>query len=187
MNQTRCSNGHYYDHTKHTSCPYCGIQIDGQDKTVRATQRSSDSGYLEETQRFASPPVFTGGETVRVMPAKMGIDPVVGWLVCVKGPEKGRDYRIRSERNFIGRGSSMDICIAGDERISRDKHAILTYNPKSGTFSLANGEARGLIYLNGAEVGNPVALQPYDLIEMGASGFMFMPFCSERFQWLADE
>ncbi|WP_424766536.1 hypothetical protein [Paenibacillus sp. sgz302251] len=30
-----------------------------------------------------------------------GIDPVVGWLVCVEGPHKGNDFRLHSERNLL--------------------------------------------------------------------------------------
>lgn len=45
------------------------------------------------------------------------VDPVVGWLVCIAGSEKGKDFRIVSERNFLGRGEGMDIGIEGDMNI----------------------------------------------------------------------
>ncbi len=51
-----------------------------------------------------------------------GIDAVVGWLVCVHGRNRGRDYRIRSENNTVGRSENMDICISGDDLISRERH-----------------------------------------------------------------
>ena len=69
-------------------------------------------------------------KTVGYYHKKVGIDPVVGWLLCVDGPEKGRDYRIRSGRNSIGRAENMDICISGDSSISRERHAIIAYDPK---------------------------------------------------------
>ena len=43
------------------------------------------------------------GRTVGLIRKRTGLDPVVGWLVCIAGPDKGRDYRIHSERNFLGR------------------------------------------------------------------------------------
>lgn len=62
---------------------------------------------------------------------KVGIDPVVGWLVCIKGPSRGRDYRIRSGRNGIGRSDAMDVPIAGDDTVSRENHAFLVYEPQN--------------------------------------------------------
>ncbi|MFI3187628.1 MAG: FHA domain-containing protein [Methylococcaceae bacterium] len=117
---------------------------------------------------------------------KTGIDPVVGWLVCVDGPEKGRDYRIRSEKNYIGRDASMDICISGDETISRENHAMISFNPKNLNFRIAPGSSRGMVYLNNEEVDVPENLKPYDLIEIGQCKLMFVSFCGEKFQWGQD-
>jgi hypothetical protein len=121
--------------------------------------------------------------TRHIWASKTGFDPVVGWLVCVEGPEKGRDYRIRAERNFIGRSPHMDIAITGDDAISRENHAVVTFNPKNGIFRIAPGESRGLIYLNDEEVLTPVVLNAYDKVEIGATKLTFVPFCGERFQW----
>jgi hypothetical protein len=73
-----------------------------------------------------------------------GIDPVVGWLVCIEGPDRGRDYRIHTERNFIGRAPTMDIAITGDPAISWDNQAVLSYNPRRHTFRLAPGTVAAL-------------------------------------------
>ena len=36
---TRCSHGHFYDATKNSSCPYCGVNIDPvEGKTRRVPQ-----------------------------------------------------------------------------------------------------------------------------------------------------
>ena len=75
------------------------------------------------------------------MRASKGIDPVVGWIVCVEGQDKGRDYRIRTERNFIGRNDSNDIVIKGDDSISRERHAIISFNPRTNSFRLAPGDS----------------------------------------------
>lgn len=184
MPQIRCASGHYYDSDRHISCPYCGVKTYLDDETTRLVSPANVDGASDATIRIldsmAGP---AGGETVRVIPKALGIDPVVGWLVCVKGAEMGRDYRIKSERNFIGRSPSMDICIEGDDTISRDRHAVITYSPKTATFTLSNGEAHGLMYHNGTEVIAPVKLALYDLIEIGSSRFIFVPLCSERFKW----
>jgi pSer/pThr/pTyr-binding forkhead associated (FHA) protein len=111
----------------------------------------------------------------------------VGWLVCVEGPDRGRDYRIHTERNYIGRAPTMDIAITGDPAISRDNHAVLSYNPKRHTFRLAPGESRGIVYLNDEEVDSTIELQPYDRIELGETKLLFVPFCGERFVWSAEQ
>jgi len=123
------------------------------------------------------------GVTIAMVRKKIGIDPVVGWLVCIEGPEKGRDYRLRSERNSIGRGADMAICISGDEAISRTNHAFISYNPRNVSFRIAPGDGRGMAYLNGEEVDVPMPLKAYDRIELGQTHLIFVPLCSEKFNW----
>lgn len=173
---TRCNNGHYYDPQKHSSCPFCGVQdldIDIQKTMAKkpSPPKAGSTGSADE------------GKTVGVFRKKLGIDPVVGWLVATDGPERGKDFRITSERNFIGRAENMDISIPGDETISRENHAIVSYNPKQNSFRLFPGESRGLVYLNDEEVITPEELKPYDLIEIGETKLKFIPFCGEQFQW----
>jgi len=125
----------------------------------------------------------TEHSTRRLDAQPTGIDPVVGWLVCIDGPEKGRDYRLRSERNFLGRSSSMDICISGDESVSREKHAVLTFEPKKRVFWLHPGDASGLVYLNEEMVHSPVELKADDVIEAGKTKLILVPLLSAKAQW----
>ena len=127
------------------------------------------------------------GVTVGFYRKTIGVDPVVGWLVCIDGPEKGRDYRLHSERNFIGRAEKMDICLRGDETISRENHAIISFNPRNLSFKVQPGDGRGLVYLNGNDVDVPTILKPYDLIELGQTKLLFIPLCGEKFQWQSTE
>lgn len=188
----RCDNGHYYDENKYSSCPSCGIRDLHVETTkpLRSLNRNEASAPTSDAfltrrkdeQRIGSEP----GVTRAYWHDKLGIDPVVGWLVCIEGPDKGRDYRIRSERNQIGRDASMNICISGDESISREKHAVISFNPKKNSFLIAPGDGRGLVYLNDDEVAVPVELKPYDVIELGKTKLLFVPFCCERFQWSSE-
>ncbi|MCQ8105096.1 FHA domain-containing protein [Methylomonas sp. SURF-2] len=180
MKLIRCERGHYYDVRQHSSCPSCGVA--GLD--VAAAQGSAAPAEAMVTQvRGQAGPVADVGVTVAMVRKKIGIDPVVGWLVCVRGPEKGRDYRVRSERNAIGRGADMAICINGDEAISRENHAYISFNPRKGSFRIAPGDGRGMTYLNGEEVDVPMPLQAYDRIELGQTHLLFVPLCGERFGW----
>jgi hypothetical protein len=199
MDAVFCKNGHSYDPAKHATCPFCGVQVD-----IGATRPHADGGTVElnaespgqnaarqgETRAENAQPQRPGadGETVHIWKKRLGgIDPVVGWLVCIEGPDRGRDYRIHTERNYIGRAPTMDIAITGDSAISRDNHAVLSYNPKRHTFRLAPGESRGIVYLNDEEVDSTIELQPYDRIELGETKLLFVPFCGERFVWSAEE
>lgn len=125
----------------------------------------------------------TDGQTVGLNFKKLGIDPVVGWLVCTEGADKGRDYRIRSENNFLGRGENMHIVIQGDSTISRERHAVLSYDPKTNSFTLLPGSGRGIVHLNGEPLYQHRELSPYDEIELGNTKLMFVPFCGPKWQW----
>ena len=182
---TRCDNGHYYDAKKHTSCPYCGVQNLGIDIEQTMAKRSGNAGFEVNVTK----PLNQGrgreevGVTKGIYKQKMGVDPVAGWLVSISGPEKGLDYRITAERNFIGRAESMDIRIINDEAISRENHASVSYSPKNHTFRLYPGDSKGLVYLNNEEVLTPELLKPFDVIELGATRLMFVPLCGDKFQW----
>jgi hypothetical protein len=122
-----------------------------------------------------------------VFVARIGIDPVVGWLVCIAGPERGSDYRIHAENNSIGRSETMDICIAADQRISREHHATISYDPETNKYTLLPGSARGLTHHNRQPVYGPVELRPFDEIKMGESSLLFVPFLGDfgapNFRW----
>jgi hypothetical protein len=111
------------------------------------------------------------------------IDPVVGWLVCLAGPDRGRDYRLHAEKNFIGRSPIMDICIAGDETVSRDRHALVIFDPKKQTFWAIPGDASGLVYVNGELVNSPVPMRRDDVLEVGQTKLVLIPFCGEKYSW----
>jgi len=190
----RCNQGHFYDKDKYTRCPYCGVVDLEMRPTCAVNAISGEDQLLETVQKQEiekGEPVITPyscndepGETVGIVRRKIGIDPVVGWLVCIEGVDKGRDYRIRSEKNVIGRSERMDICIAGDKSISRDNHACVVFNPNNRSFRVQVGDSRGLVYLNGSEVISHSELKPYDVIEIGATKLAFIPFCGENFNWV---
>lgn len=122
-------------------------------------------------------------KTIGIVKKEKGIDPVVGWVVCIEGPTRGVDYRLKAERNFIGRDPSMDIAIIGDMSVSRENHAIISYNPKNNGFRILPGDGHGLVYVNDDEVFMPVELKTGDIIELGQTKLIFVALCDERFQW----
>jgi pSer/pThr/pTyr-binding forkhead associated (FHA) protein len=121
---------------------------------------------------------------VALIKQEIGIDPVVGWLVCIDGKEKGRDYRIHSDNNFIGRSEKMDICIRGDETISRENHAVISFDSRDKVYYFSPGDGRSIVRLNDKAIFSTSQLQANDTIEIGKTKLMFIPLCGERFEWL---
>jgi len=110
-------------------------------------------------------------------------EPVVGWLVSIKGEYLGQSFNLKAGQNFIGRSLTMDIPLAQDTSISRNKHAIITFDPENRKFFAQPGESGGLTYLNNELV---LAFQPinaYDKVKVGNSEFIFVPCCGEEFSW----
>ena len=195
MAMKRCEKGHYWNPEEHSSCPFCGT-VDLPTGTIDKNkidentsgwpppnQGSEDPTQVRGQNPAATPTPGKEGETIKIGIKEKGFDPVVGWLVCVEGPAKGRDYRIRSELNFIGRSEGSHICIKGDETISREKHAKISFNARKNSFALLQGESTGLVYLNDDPVYSPADLKLNDIIEMGQTKLMFVPLCGEHFQW----
>lgn len=109
--------------------------------------------------------------------------PVVGWLVCTDGVNKGTDYRLHQGRNFIGRSPEMDVCILGDNTVSRSSHAIVVYDPRSNVYLAQPGSSKELFYVNDKLVLNPIELKAMDLLNIGDTKLMFVPLCGEKFHW----
>lgn len=210
MELKKCSEGHYYDGSLYAECPTCKNAAAGGMRTVGFDGAGNAGATMpvnaavggatmpvNGTMDFHTAPVAGSGgatmplhssgadegKTVAVFAAEMGIDPVVGWLVSLDGPEKGRDYRIHSDNNFIGRGEKMDICIRGDETISRERHAILAYDSRDKKYYFAPGEGRSINRINGEAVLTMRELKAYDKIEIGRTNLLFIPLCGERFEW----
>lgn len=203
MAMQECGNGHIYDTDQYPTCPYCngGTNITnfGGDSTIGKTVMASSAAPAPQ-QDFDSvgatvapasfvPPKSNNdvGKTVGVFQKKMHFEPVVGWLVCIKGVEKGKDFRIYGKNNTIGRSETMDICIKGDPTISRENHARLAYDEKHNAFHLIPAESTNTIYLNDEPVYIPVKINARDIIEFGDCQFLFIPLCDEHFNWKNNE
>ena len=197
MALTECANGHLYDSDQYASCPYCGGNMNRVEfsaapnpelgKTVGVLRGAPQGSEVGSTVAPASYQArrqgADTGKTVAVFQKNFTIEPVTGWLVCIKGPEKGKDYRIPAKNNSIGRGEGADICIKGDQTISRENHARLSYDGKHNNFYLIPAESTNNIYINDEPVYVPTRLNKGDIVELGESKFIFIPFCDDTFTW----
>jgi sarcosine oxidase delta subunit len=202
-----------YDPDQYATCPYCNgggnrIEFSGAGssdigKTApvgggfgpsssSGSSFGAPSGGMSEIGATVAPQSYRKkeeakeedtGKTVGVFKKSMNLEPVVGWLVCIEGTEKGKDFRIWAKNNTIGRSEKMDICIKGDTTISRENHARLAYDEKHNKYHLIPAESTNNIYLNEEPIYVPSVLEAYDVIELGESKFVFVPLCNERFDW----
>ena len=186
MPVSQCVNGHYYDSEKFSACPHC-------EETPNAAPKPNEES---KTVAMYSADIFSsakiqirdasaekGDKTIAFYQSEMNMDPVVGWLVCVEGKERGRDYRLHSGRNFIGRALRMDVMLADDDQITRENHCSVVYDKKGNTFSLVPGEGTNT-YINGELLADPAPIADDDVIRLGATELVFNAFCKGERKWV---
>ncbi len=206
MNLTRCARGHFYDADKDSACPHCAAgngdemtvpiqktpEEDGPTRPINAAPtaavptaapKSDLSSEIKGLQNVSAASVTDDAKTISYSQAKIGLEPVVGWLVAIDGEHMGEDFRLTSGRNFIGRSTSMNVALTKDKSVSRDKHAIVLYEPKSHIFIVQPGESRELCYLNGNVVLAAQEMKRNDVLMVGDSKLMLFPCCDATFNW----
>lgn len=112
-------------------------------------------------------------------------DPVVGWLVIVAGPGLGAFRPIYEGNNAVGRSKSQRIPIDfGDDAISNEEQAFIRYDSVDRTFLLVPNLAKtNIVAVNDRKPTGAVELAAMDLITMGRTQLVFVPFCGAEFDW----
>ena len=194
----KCSKGHFYDNTRYSQCPHCGILADEDDAvTVSMPSQSSQS---DDDKTVALRPVGPAGagdaaikqgagipteeddKTVRLYTEEKGADLIVGWLVCIVGAEKGRDYRLHQGFNRMGRDYQMDIPVMDDKSLGREPVCAVVYDDRTNKF-FAVQQQGNVAYLNADVLQGAVELKTGDIISAGKSQFEFIAFCREGRTW----
>ena len=107
-----------------------------------------------------------------------------GWLVVTAGPGRGASREIFFGMNSVGRSPDQRIPLDfGDESISREAHAFIVYDEMQHDFYVQHGGKANLVRLNGKPVLAPAELKHGDILEVGATKLLFVPLCSESFNW----
>ncbi len=153
---------------------YSGFPVNGSDDENLGKTVAPDS-YRKKMEEKS--------KTVGVFKKKYDLEPVVGWLVCVEGPTKGKDYHLWARINTIGRSEKMDVCLQEDMTVSKENHARLAYDPKHNNFQIIPADSTNNIYLNDEPIYVPTKLNAYDVVEFGETKMVFVPFCNDQFQW----
>lgn len=164
--------------------------LDAEQRTEPIIGDFADNGDDDHTVAFydelfsdVAGPGGTQSLNPGMKPVNAISSPCVGWLIALGGTHIGQDYRLKVGKNFIGRDSQMDIALTGDKSVSRNRHAIVVYEPKQHMYLAQPGDSSGLVYRNNEVVLSPVKLEAYDMLTVGDVNLLFMPLCGDRFNW----
>lgn len=194
MTKVGCRKGHIYDSDIYSSCPYCNnfqtVDFNGMPVGQGGNTMPGSGMQRSVTEKGATLPPRGYGmrvdaeiKTTGKMKNERGIEPVVGWLVCIEGKDEGKDYHLYGRINTIGRSENMDVYIHGDSGITRDTHFKIGYDPKKNLFHVIPGNGTNNIYVNDEPVYMQTRLNAYDLIEVSETKLVFIPLCGQQFTW----
>ena len=111
-------------------------------------------------------------------------DPVVGWMAIVSGPGAGDYVRLGYGMNSIGRADDQRCKLNfGDEKISRQNHASITYDPRGRKFYLQHGGGQNLTYVGEIPVLQPTELKGGEFLIIGNTVLRFVPLCGADFDY----
>jgi hypothetical protein len=153
-----------------------------------------DNPPTTKVVRGSAPPPVPAGDPARtqLMRGKQKIkrgqfhqDPVVGWLVVVGGPGLGAYRPIYEGNNTVGRDASQRIAIDfGDTAISSIEQAYVRYDSAERSFLFVpNLSKTNVVSVNEKRPTSAVALSAMDVITMGHTQLVFVPFCGPEFDW----
>ena len=112
-------------------------------------------------------------------------DPVVGWLVVTGGPGLGAFRAIYEGNNTVGRSSGQRVALDfGDDSISAEEQAYIRYDSaERGFLFVPNLAKTNVVSVNGKRPTSAVPLSAMDVIQMGRTQLVFVPFCGAEFDW----
>lgn len=112
-------------------------------------------------------------------------EPVVGWLVVIGGPGLGSFRPVFEGNNTLGRAPNQRIPIDfGDDAISAEEQAYVRYDSSDRQFLFVPNLAKtNVVRLNEDKPTGAVKLQAMDVITVGRTQLVFVPFCGPEFDW----
>lgn len=171
MKLTRCKNNHFFDADKFLSCPHCANQQAG----ISADHLM---GQNQEHVITAIPQLQELSSYKQITPRK-----TVGWLVCIKGSMIGESFVLREGDNHIGRAGNMDVALIYEPSVSKENHAMISYDSSEKNFFLLSDSKENRTLCNNKHLKNKKTLRSRDIITLGSCLLMFIPFCSSSFSW----
>ena len=140
---------------------------------------------IEVPETTGSPRTQLVRGKVQVKRGEFEQDPVVGWLVIVGGPGLGSYRPIFEGNNTVGRASDQRIPLDfGDDAISSEEQAYVRYDSSSRSFLFVPNLAKtNIVSINDKRPTGAVELHQMDVITIGRTQLVFVPFCGADFDW----
>jgi RNA polymerase subunit RPABC4/transcription elongation factor Spt4 len=174
-----CKNGHMYDSSKNSSCPYCPSSSVNEDE-MGETIFDSDNDKTEiiDTQTEKIEELSDGRDKTQIhKPMMQGVSDkvplsgrkLVGWLVTFTLNANGQDFRLYEGKTTIGAGKKCDIVI-NDAEISAH-HATILY--RNGKFKIKDEFTTNGTFVNGEMIDDVGSMEDKSEIKMGRTIFLF--------------
>lgn len=156
------------------------MEFDGTNTTRIVRGRAPEPAATDEpvrTQLVRGRQALKRGQFVQ--------DPVVGWLVITGGPGLGAFRPVFEGNNTIGRAPTSRIPLDfGDDTISFEEQAYIRYDGNDrGFLFVPNMSKTNVVSVNAKRPTAAIELAAMDVIVMGRTQLVFMPFCGPEFDW----
>lgn len=184
MSIVKCQHGHFYDNVKHKECPVC--KNDNYTNNDNPTISSNLFGFNGNANADAQTEAIDKNVdddqmTIPLYVIDNEYNPVVGWIISLTGAFKGKSFEIHNGRNFVGSSMSMDIVLTSDISIASENHFSIIFDNKTNRFYVMSGVSS--VFINGKRVTEPCEIFENDLISIGESNYIFVPYCKEGRNW----
>ena len=155
-------------------------------------ERAPTTGVMRNAKGGVPPAPSGGAARTQLVRGKQKVsrqqfhqDPVVGWLVIVGGPGLGAYRPIFEGNNTIGRSANQRVPLDfGDDAISSEEQSYVRYDSSERTFLFVPNMAKtNVVAINDKRPTTAVTLQAMDVITMGRTQLVFVPFCGAEFDW----
>lgn len=98
----------------------------------------------------------------------------VAVVKVVAGPGKGEERPVFSGTNQVGRSADNRIPLDfGDNTISRQQHAVISYDAANGDFRIYDGGKQNPVHVNGERLSGDRPLSDGDTIKIGLTTLRF--------------
>lgn len=98
----------------------------------------------------------------------------VAGLKVVDGPGKGQERPVFSGTNQVGRSAENRIPLDfGDNTISRQQHAVISFDSGSQEFRIFDGGKQNPVFVNGERLSGDRALNDGDTVKIGLTTLRF--------------
>lgn len=166
----------------------------GKNGIVRFDKDNGELGTLPMDEPIKQPEEDDGATEIDedVIDGKK-VRPVVGWLVCTRGEDLGKDFHLYSGYNTIGRGdeASQITVKLSDRSVSRGASLVLSYDPLYNEYILSKSlESETVCRYEKRMIHGSIELKAYDRVTLGKREeveLMFIPLCGEKFCWEEDK